>query len=269
VSDDIDTTRGGRPARKRAGTPDLVWARPDPAARRPRHTRELIAATALAIADADGIEAVTMRRVAAELDAGTMTLYHYVKSKAELIALMQDAIMAEQLVPEGELPADWRGALTAIAHRTRAMLRRHPWVSGLQSGGGAAGPHALLHFEQSLAAVATTGLRAEDRLDLIAMIDDYVAGFVIKSDLEPGLESVPAEAAPTINAYLDEQLSTGQYPHIEALLGDGDRLAALTRFVVAAYSADQRFERGLTRLLDGVAQDVERHQPTTRSRRHP
>ena len=126
----------------------------------------------------------------------------------------------------------------------------------------------MLHFEQSLAAVATTGLPAEDRLDLIAMIDDYVAGFVIKSDLEPGLESVPAEAAPTINAYLDEQLSTGQYPHIEALLGDGDRLAALTRFVVAAYSADQRFERGLTRLLDGVAQDVERHQPTTRSRRH-
>jgi len=251
----------------RPHVPDLVWARPDPGARRPRHTRELIAATALAIADADGIEAVTMRRVAAELDAGTMTLYHYVKSKAELIALMHDAIMAEQLVPEGELPGDWRQALTAIAHRTRAMFRRHPWAaSGLEAGGGgggAAGPHALRHFEQSLAAVATTGLPAEDRLDLIAMIDDYVAGFVLKTDLEPGLEDVPPEAAPAVAEYLDQHLGTGEYPHIEALLGDGDRWTALAR-LAAAYPADERFERGLARLLDGVAQEVARHRRATR-----
>jgi AcrR family transcriptional regulator len=249
---------------------DLVWARPDPGERRPRHTRELIAATALAIADAEGIEAVTMRRVATELDAGTMTLYHYVKSKGELMALMQDAIMAEQLVPDEELPTDWREALTAIAHRTRAMLRRHPWtLGGLHAGGqgggsgGGAGPHALRHFEQSLAAVAGTGLPPEDRLDVIGMIDDYVAGFVLKSDLEPGLESVPAEAVPAVAEYLDRQLSTGEFPQVEALLGDGDRWATLHRIVTAAYTPDARFERGLARLLDGVATDVERHHRLT------
>ena len=268
MSGEATTTEDGGVASNRAGTPDPVWARPDPGARRPRYTRAQIAATALGIADAEGIAAVTMRRVAAELAAGTMTLYHYLRSKADLFALMQDAIMAEQLVPEGELPGDWRQALTVIAHQTRAMLRRHPWavggvVGGMQAGGDAAGPHALRHFEQSLAAVATTGLPVEDRLDLIAMIDDYVVGFVLKTDLEPDLADVPAEAGPAIAEYLDQHLRTGGYPHIEALLGDGDRWTALTRLLAAAHPADKRFERGLARMLDGTAHDIEGHHHTT------
>jgi AcrR family transcriptional regulator len=280
MSGKATTSDDGGAASRRAGTRDRVWARPDPGARRPRHTREQIAATALAIADAEGIDAVTMRRVAAELDAGTMTLYHYVRSKAELFALMQDAIMAEQLVPDGELPGDWRQALTVIAHRTRAMLRRHPWavggvVGGMQAGGDAAGPHALRHFEQSIAAVATTGLPVEDQLELIAMIDDYVAGFVVWARPDPGArrprhtrEQIAA-TGPAIAEYLDHHLRTGDYPHIEALLGDGDRWTALTRLMAAAYPADKRFERGLARMLDGIAQDVEHHHRTTSSSTQP
>ncbi|MCP2321687.1 AcrR family transcriptional regulator [Hamadaea flava] len=237
----------------------LLWSRPS---RRPKVTREQLAATALAIADAEGFEAATMRRIAGELGAGTMTLYHYVRSKAELRALMLDAIMAEQLVPAGELPAgDWRAALTALAHRTRAMFRRHPWaLSGLaqaagdtaSAGAGAGGPHALLHFEQSLAAVASTGLPPSDRMDLISAVDEYVAGFVLKTDLEPGLESVPEEAGPHVAAYLDALVASGDYPHVAELLGTGDRWAALAGFG-RSYSADERFDRGLNRLFDGVA----------------
>ncbi|NUR69421.1 MAG: TetR family transcriptional regulator [Hamadaea sp.] len=245
----------------------LLWSRP---AGRPKVTREQIATTALAIADAEGFEAATMRRIAADLGAGTMTLYHYVRSKAELKALMLDAIMAEQLVPPGELPTDWRGALTALAYRTRAMFRRHPWaLTGLAeaagAGGGGAGPHALLHFEQSLAAVASTGLPPQDRMDLISAVDEYVAGFVLKTDLEPGLESVPAEATPQATAYLDGLLSTGDYPHVAELLGDGDRWAALVR-LGNAYSPDERFDRGLRRLFDGVAAQIAA-QPGERSSR--
>jgi AcrR family transcriptional regulator len=242
-----------------------IWLRPEPGSRRPRYSRQQIAQTALAIADTEGIQAVTMRRLAAELGAGTMTLYHYVRSKTDLVALMEDAIMGELLVPDDQLPTDWRQALTAIASRTRATFRHHPWALTGMRGTGLS-PHALRHFEQSLAAVAGTGLDPAARLELIATVDDYVAGFVLKSDLEPALEAIPADLARAAADHLDEQLATGHYPHTQALLGTGDRLAALAR-LAAASSNDQRFERGLARLLDGVALHLPRRRASDTSDR--
>src|SRR3954447_23595661 len=95
--------------RERADAP--IWARPAPGSRRPAYTREQIARTAIAIADAEGFEAVSMRRIAADLGAGTMTLYHYVGGKDELVALVSDAIMGEIVVPDDELPDGWREGL--------------------------------------------------------------------------------------------------------------------------------------------------------------
>jgi len=89
-----------------------------------RLSRETIAAAALAIADREGFDAVSMRRVAQELTVGTMSLYYYVKTKDELVAAMDDALMAEALLPT--LPKDWRRAITEIAKRTHAALSRHP-----------------------------------------------------------------------------------------------------------------------------------------------
>src|ERR671924_315257 len=109
------------------GDASPILARPAPGERKPAHTRERIAQAALKIADEDGFEAVTMRRVAAELGAGTMTLYHYVRNKRELAALMDDAVMGELLVPEEELADDWREGLAQIARRTYQCFLRHPW----------------------------------------------------------------------------------------------------------------------------------------------
>src|SRR4030095_10405164 len=108
----------------------------------------------------------------------------------------------------------------------------------------------LARCAQRLASVPGTGLDPAARLELIATVDDYVAGFVLKSDLEPALEAIPPDLARAAPAHLDPQLATGHYPHTQALLGTGDRLAALAR-LAAASSNDQRFERGLARLLDG------------------
>src|SRR5207248_5001026 len=91
------------------------------------HSGEQIARAAVRIADAQGFEAVTMKRIAAELGAATMTLYYYVRGKADVVALMQDAVLAEILVPGDELPAGWRDATAAIARRTRQVLMAHPW----------------------------------------------------------------------------------------------------------------------------------------------
>src|ERR1700676_4078082 len=110
------------------GSRDPVWARPEPGGRSPRLRRDQIASAALAIADAEGFAAVSMRRVAAELGSGTMSLYRYIDAKGELAALMADALGAGLLGPGGELPADWRAALATMAGRTRAAYLRHPWA---------------------------------------------------------------------------------------------------------------------------------------------
>src|ERR1700728_2329250 len=89
-------------------------------------SRDKIAAAAIAVADAEGFASVSMRRIAEDLGVGTMSLYYYVKTKADLIGAMDDAIMAEVLVPS--LPTNWRPALVAIATRTRDAFMRHPWA---------------------------------------------------------------------------------------------------------------------------------------------
>src|SRR5215510_13656323 len=94
--------------------------------RKPQLTREKIALVALAIADKEGFEGVSMRRVAQELKVGTMSLYYYVKGKDDLIAAMDDALMSEILLPS--IPKDWRRAMIEIAKRTRAVFMHYPWA---------------------------------------------------------------------------------------------------------------------------------------------
>ena len=104
-----------------------------------------------------------------------MTLYYYVRNKADIVALMQDAIFEDVLVPAGELPPDWREAVTLIARRTRDVLVGHPWaVSSLNQA--QFGPNAMRHYEQSLAALATTTLSYSQKAEVTAILDDYVAG---------------------------------------------------------------------------------------------
>src|ERR1043165_2465523 len=91
--------------------PPPIWVHPAPGSRRPKLTREQIATCALAIADAEGFDAVSMRRIAEELGVGTMTLYYYVRTKDDLLALIDDALMAEVVARTVPLPGGWRPAV--------------------------------------------------------------------------------------------------------------------------------------------------------------
>ena len=236
-----------RPAR---GARSPIWSERAPGSRRPSVSREQIADQALAIADAEGLDAVSMRRVAAELGVGTMTLYHYVRTKDDLWSLMGDRIMGELLVPDAELPLDdWRTAITAIARNSKGVFDRHPWVFTAMEG-GRMGPNGLRHFEQSLAAVASTGADAASRLEIIALVDDFVFGYALRraQDQQERIDEVWMQAA---EAYVTEQLETGEYPYLEALLGDGDRRATWDRLAELAHGSD-RFEHGLEAMLDGI-----------------
>jgi len=138
---------------------------------KPRLTREKIAATALAIADKEGFAAVSMRRVAKELQVGTMSLYYYVKTKDDLIEVMDDALMGEALLPS--CPKDWRRAMTEIAKRTHAVFIRHPWalVAMLSAPPGI---NAMRHTEQCLEVLAETSMTAKQKITLLATVDDFV-----------------------------------------------------------------------------------------------
>lgn len=242
-----------QPAR---AAPEPIWTQPPPGQRRPRYTREQIAEAALRIADAEGYEAVSMRRVAAELGAGTMTLYHYVRTKDDLRALMDDAMMREILVPAGEMPEAWRDAIGEIARRSRAVFRRHPWAVGARESSEAGGPNGLRHFEQSLAAVAGTGLDPAARLEIIAMVDDYVWGFVMRESAVND-EATLADIPDALFDYLKAQLDTGEYPHVTELAAGGEPREVFGRIMDTMFD-EERFERGLERLLDGIALDIER-----------
>jgi AcrR family transcriptional regulator len=237
MSSDVRTGSGG----------DLIWLRQEPGARRPAHSRAQIAAAAVAIADSEGFAAVSMRRVAQELGAGTMTLYHYVRNKDELLTLMHDHVMGEVLVPEGELPANWREALTRIAQGSRAAFQRHRWTIDVV-GDFSVGPNAMRHFEQSLQAVADAPLSTERKLEAISLVDDYVLGYSLRESLEWSSEDGPSWMRDALE-FFQRQLDSGSFPRVSELYG-GDARGSVER-VVEILGAD-RFDAGLATILDGI-----------------
>jgi AcrR family transcriptional regulator len=245
-----------RPRRGRTGpdhTPQderhlPIWVRPEPGTRRPRWTREQIAAAALAIADAEGFGAVSMRRIARQLRSGTMSLYHYLETKRDLIDLMDDAIMGETLVPEGEMPSDWRGALAAIARHTCRALLSHPWAIGALQG-ASFGPNGLRHIAQSTHAVSATGLDQAGQIELLALVDDYVFGYVLRLAETKAARPMVDEAA--VLDWVRDEVATGAYPGLDESAVPSDAPAAWSE-IAARLTDEARFERGLQAVLEGA-----------------
>ena len=232
-----------------------IWAIPAPADRKPRYTRKQIADAALRIADQDGFDAVTMKRIAAELGAGTMTLYYYVRNKTDIVALMHDAILGDALVPDAELSGGWRDAIAAIARRTRQVLMAHPWsLASLTEA--QFGPNAMRHFEQSLAAVATTGLATPAKFELIATVDDYVSGNAMHA-VEALSRAKAAEADPAMVAEAVSwgiaQLQSGDFPQLTAIYAQSAETGETAAPPMTEAALTGQFERGLQALLDGIA----------------
>jgi AcrR family transcriptional regulator len=232
-----------------------IWALPAPAVRKPRYTREQIADAALRIADQEGFEAVTMKRIAAELGAGTMTLYYYVRNKTDVVALMHDAILAGALVPDDDLRGTWRTAISAIARRSRQVLMAHPWsLASLTEA--QFGPNAMRHFEQSLAAVAGTGLPTAARFELIAAVDDYVSGNAMHA-VEALTRARAAEADPAMVAaavsYGIAQIQSGDFPQLSAIYAQATASGEPAGPPMTQDALTSQFERGLQAMLDGLA----------------
>jgi AcrR family transcriptional regulator len=205
-----------------------------------------VVATAIHLADTDGFDAVTMRRVASELGLGTMSLYWYVESRDDLLDLMFDEIMGEQLLPE-PIPTNWRDALVAIAHATKAAHERHPWLGTRIGERSGISPNMMRHAEQSLAAVSELELDPVSSMQVLGAVDDYVIGHITRSMTRLAMED---KIGPTeedwervVGPWLRQLLAGGGFPHLTTMHEHPDGFAAMV--------ADT-FEAGLAFVLDGI-----------------
>ena len=191
-----------------------------------------------------------MRRIATRLGASTMSLYYYVHTKADLLALMDDALMGEILVPEGQLPREWREAISAIARRTRDVFARHPWAL-LSMQGAPPGPNAMRHFEQSLEALKDAPMSLESKLAFLQLVDDFVFGHSLRTAEARTWSGGGSDLTRSAEALGQELLKTGAFPHTAALFArTNSQDAARNRQLVM----QDRFEEALEVVLDGAAQ---------------
>jgi AcrR family transcriptional regulator len=223
-----------KPAHEAA--PELIWLRPERTGRgpRPAHSRDSIAAAAVAIADAEGLEAVTMRRIAAELGAGTMSLYNYVPKKEQLLDLMLDRITGEYRLPAAP-SGDWRADLTDLATQQLAILRRHTWAVTVIRTRPSFGPNSLRYTEYFLGALAAVDLPGGRKMEALAMLNGFVCQFVDwEQATRLGAEN-PQQWHLDLVAYLTQVAMAGDHPNLAAALAQGggplDPDASFARFL--------------------------------------
>jgi AcrR family transcriptional regulator len=224
----------------------LIWARPErPRPARPALSRERIVQVALELADAEGIDAISTRRIAAALAVSAMALYGYIERKEDVFDLMIDAVYGEVPVPAPG-PRDWRSQLHEIAVQKRAMMRRHPWFASLTGHRAVLGPNALRQTDYLLEIVSQPGFDMATSMYVVGMFNAYIVGFVlgemgeVEAQRRTGLSE--QEWQQQMAPYVQEQIiASGRYPHLALALVGEER------------SSDETFLFGLTRLLEGIA----------------
>lgn len=227
------------------GGGNVIWVRPERAAagRPAGHSRDEITAAAVAIADREGLDAVSMRRVAADLGTGAASLYRYLQTRDDLLDLMIDATGAEYActAPTG----DWLTDLLDIGEQARAIMRRHPWLPPALITRPVLGPNGLVLLEHVLEALACHPASTPVKLEAFALLNAATALFV-QNELAGGPARQERNAA-----YLHHALAVGDHPRLAELLATSPSSAASSPGKAAAGPAD-RYRDILARILSGL-----------------
>jgi AcrR family transcriptional regulator len=216
-------------------------------------SRDEIVRVAIRIADAEGAGAINMRRIARELNAGTMSLYWHVASKEELLDLMIDAVLGDLQAPEPS--GDWRSDLATLARNTRRALHQHRWMMEFLGGRPSLGPKGLRNIERALSSLDGLGLDKATAMTIVMTVTTYSLGAVLREVQEMNTEHSQNEMFGALSEqereawqhqFVARLSESGRYPHMAAMIGEGvDPDAPETR--------DERFEFGLGCLLDGIS----------------
>ena len=216
---------------------------------RPALTVDGVVRAAIEIADAEGLTAVSMSRVAERLGFTTMSLYRYVRSKDDLLLLMSDRANAE--APPAPTPESWRDGLETWTRALFTRYRHHPWLLRIPMSGPPAGPSQLVWMEAGLRNLADTGLHEGRKLQVVQLVHGYA-----RSEAQLSTELATAGPADT-----DTRM---HYGDILRTVTDPDTHPALTRVVASGifdaptgYDEDEDFGFGLATILDGVARLIE------------
>ena len=227
---------------------DVIWMRPEHAAtgRPAQRSRAEITAAAVTIADREGLDAVSMRRVATELGTGAASLYRYVDNREDLLDLMIDATGAEYAfaAPTG----DWLADLLDIGDQARAIMRRHPWLPSLLITRSVLGPNGLVLLEHVLKAFVPHPASLAAKLEAFAILNTTTALFV-QNELGGGSVRQLRNAA-----YLNHALATGCYPQLAELLAPAAPAQVSPAEAAAEPAAEpaDRYRDVLARILTGL-----------------
>jgi AcrR family transcriptional regulator len=224
--------------------PPPPWA-PQRRAESPRRehplTRDAIVETALALLDRDGLDALSMRRVAAELDTGAAALYRHVANKDELLDLLFDRVIGELEVPPPD-PAAWTEQLKDVARDVRAGILRHRDIVRVSMGRFPIGPNGLRFAERLLAILRAGGLPDRTAASAMHLITVVINAFSLE-DAAPlgGPDASPDEVAGMITDYLTS-LPPDRFPNLIAVAPE-----------LTAGDLDERFDLLLDLFVDGLA----------------
>jgi AcrR family transcriptional regulator len=221
---------------------------------RPALSLKRIVAAAVRVAAGDGLQAVSMGRVAAELGASTMSLYRYVAAKDELLALMAD--LTFETPPARRGPEEsWRDGLARWARTELEVYRRNPWVLRIPISGPPVTPNAIAWLERGLDTLRDTGLREDEKLSVILLVTGYVRN--------QGTLQADIAAAQAAGATPPDPEMMPSYGGLLARLTDPERFPALHAVIAAGVfdepdEADYDFVFGLERVLDGIETLIDR-----------
>lgn len=237
----VGTVAAGEPPSRPVGRPTRRRSSPDTAL-----GLGPIVAAGTAVADAEGLAGLSMRRVAAELGAAPMSLYRHVADKDDLLLKMMDAAIAELRLPEHP-PLSWRAALEVAARAMWTTFRRHPWLpAALSLTRPQLLPSALAYSEWVLGAASAAGLDPLTTFNIYLTLFTFVRGTAMNLEPEADAEAASGQTA-------DEWMAT-QEQALEALVADGrhPNFTRILRGMDFDMDLDALFEFGLQRLLDGI-----------------
>jgi AcrR family transcriptional regulator len=219
-----------------------IWMRPERAAvgRPAQRSRAEITAAAVSVADREGLDAVSMRRVAAELGTGAASLYRYVETREELLDLMTDAMGGEYSLPPPS--EDWLADLVTIGEQSLAIMRRHPWLVTLAITRPVLGPNGVAVLEHYLAVLAAHPAGVTAKLEAFGMLNGITALFA-QHEVAGGSSLQRRNVA-----YLLHAASSGEHPRLGQLLP----VAAASAEPARAPDPADSYRDIITRILTGL-----------------